>query len=214
LGPARDVISAFCASVSWVSSTEEGRNIRVLSGRLFHKLRTINKKSSASQLKAESRKWALSNETSMSSPLSWVSSTEEGRNIRVLSGRLFHEFGFAGRASRSVYCAPSTRNQAHHSSRRKAGNGPYQTRRACPVRYKSVSWVSSTEEGRNIRVLSGRLFHEFGFAGRASRKAEITSRAGPKRTLYQNTRLLDPHAAAAADAANAVPCGSNSLVFW
>ncbi|KAG0156654.1 hypothetical protein PDIDSM_3835 [Penicillium digitatum] len=36
-------------------------------------------------------------------------------------------------------------------------------------------------------------------------KAEITSRAGPKRTLYQNTRLLDPHAAAAADAASAVP---------
>jgi protein DGCR14 len=31
-------------------------------------------------------------------------------------------------------------------------------------------------------------------------KAESTSRAGPKRTLYQNTRLLDPHAAAAADA--------------
>jgi protein DGCR14 len=31
-------------------------------------------------------------------------------------------------------------------------------------------------------------------------KAEATSRAGPKRTLYQNTRLLDPHAAAAADA--------------
>ncbi|KXG52391.1 Nuclear protein DGCR14 [Penicillium griseofulvum] len=36
-------------------------------------------------------------------------------------------------------------------------------------------------------------------------KAEMTSRAGLKRTLYQNTRLLDPHAAAAADAASAVP---------
>ncbi|KUM59309.1 hypothetical protein ACN42_g7832 [Penicillium freii] len=36
-------------------------------------------------------------------------------------------------------------------------------------------------------------------------KAEMTSRAAPKRTLYQNTRLLDPHAAAAADAASAVP---------
>ncbi|CAG8894821.1 unnamed protein product [Penicillium egyptiacum] len=37
-----------------------------------------------------------------------------------------------------------------------------------------------------------------------AQKAEVTSRAGPKRTLYQNTRLLDPHAAAAADAASAV----------
>ncbi|KAJ5963286.1 Nuclear protein DGCR14 [Penicillium vulpinum] len=38
-----------------------------------------------------------------------------------------------------------------------------------------------------------------------AQKAETTSRAGLKRTLYQNTRLLDPHAAAAADAASAVP---------
>ncbi|CAG7942807.1 unnamed protein product [Penicillium nalgiovense] len=38
-----------------------------------------------------------------------------------------------------------------------------------------------------------------------AQKAEITSRAAPKRTLYQNTRLLDPHAAAAADAASTVP---------
>ncbi|KAJ5641542.1 hypothetical protein N7490_005542 [Penicillium lividum] len=36
-------------------------------------------------------------------------------------------------------------------------------------------------------------------------KAEAASRAGPKRTLYQNTRLLDADAAAAADAANKVP---------
>ncbi|KAJ5645572.1 hypothetical protein N7507_011583 [Penicillium longicatenatum] len=36
-------------------------------------------------------------------------------------------------------------------------------------------------------------------------KAENASRAGPKRTLYQNTRLLDADAAAAADAANRVP---------
>lgn len=36
-------------------------------------------------------------------------------------------------------------------------------------------------------------------------QAETASRAGPKRTLYQNTRLLDHDAAAAADAASAVP---------
>ena len=36
-------------------------------------------------------------------------------------------------------------------------------------------------------------------------KAEASSRAGPKRTLYQNTRLLDADAAAAADAAKSVP---------
>lgn len=36
-------------------------------------------------------------------------------------------------------------------------------------------------------------------------KAEAASRAGPKRTLYQNTRLLDADAAAAADAASNVP---------
>lgn len=36
-------------------------------------------------------------------------------------------------------------------------------------------------------------------------KAEATSRAGPKRTLYQNTRLLDADAAAAADATRNVP---------
>lgn len=36
-------------------------------------------------------------------------------------------------------------------------------------------------------------------------KSEAASRAGPKRTLYQNTRLLDADAAAAADAANKVP---------
>jgi len=36
-------------------------------------------------------------------------------------------------------------------------------------------------------------------------KAEASSRAGPKRTLYQNTRLLDADAAAAADATNSVP---------
>lgn len=36
-------------------------------------------------------------------------------------------------------------------------------------------------------------------------KAEASSRAGPKRTLYQNTRLLDAGAAAAADATSAVP---------
>jgi protein DGCR14 len=36
-------------------------------------------------------------------------------------------------------------------------------------------------------------------------KAEASSRAGPKRTLYQNTRLLDADAAAAADATNNVP---------
>lgn len=36
-------------------------------------------------------------------------------------------------------------------------------------------------------------------------KAETASRAGPKRTLYQNTRLLDADAAAAADATNKVP---------
>ncbi|KAJ5179601.1 Nuclear protein DGCR14 [Penicillium capsulatum] len=36
-------------------------------------------------------------------------------------------------------------------------------------------------------------------------KAEITSRAEPKRTLYQNTRLLDADAAAAADATTNVP---------
>ncbi|KAJ5693371.1 hypothetical protein N7462_002794 [Penicillium macrosclerotiorum] len=36
-------------------------------------------------------------------------------------------------------------------------------------------------------------------------KAEAASRAAPKRTLYQNTRLLDMDAAAAADAASAVP---------
>ncbi|KAJ6021611.1 Nuclear protein DGCR14 [Penicillium herquei] len=38
-----------------------------------------------------------------------------------------------------------------------------------------------------------------------AQKAEAESRAGPKRTLYQNTRLLDADAAAAADAANKVP---------
>ncbi|KAJ5474852.1 Nuclear protein DGCR14 [Penicillium sp. IBT 31633x] len=38
-----------------------------------------------------------------------------------------------------------------------------------------------------------------------AQKAEASSRAAPKRTLYQNTRLLDPDAAAAADAASAVP---------
>ncbi|KAJ5126269.1 hypothetical protein N7526_008446 [Penicillium atrosanguineum] len=36
-------------------------------------------------------------------------------------------------------------------------------------------------------------------------KAETASRAGPKRTLYQNTRLLDADAAAAADATNKIP---------
>lgn len=36
-------------------------------------------------------------------------------------------------------------------------------------------------------------------------QAETASRAGPKRTLYQNTRLLDADAAAAADAATTVP---------
>lgn len=36
-------------------------------------------------------------------------------------------------------------------------------------------------------------------------KAEAASRAGPKRTLYQNTRLLDADAAAAADATKSVP---------
>lgn len=36
-------------------------------------------------------------------------------------------------------------------------------------------------------------------------KAEASSRAGPKRTLYQNTRLLDADAAAAADATANVP---------
>lgn len=36
-------------------------------------------------------------------------------------------------------------------------------------------------------------------------KAEASSRAGPKRTLYQNTRLLDADAAAAADATKNVP---------
>ncbi|KAJ5931242.1 Nuclear protein DGCR14 [Penicillium verrucosum] len=39
-------------------------------------------------------------------------------------------------------------------------------------------------------------------------KAEMTSRAAPKRTLYQNTRLLDPHAAAAADAVSASEAAS------
>lgn len=36
-------------------------------------------------------------------------------------------------------------------------------------------------------------------------KAEASSRAGPQRVLYQNTRLLDTEAAAAADAASKVP---------
>lgn len=36
-------------------------------------------------------------------------------------------------------------------------------------------------------------------------RAETGSRAGPKRTLYQNTRLLDADAAAAADATRSVP---------
>jgi protein DGCR14 len=36
-------------------------------------------------------------------------------------------------------------------------------------------------------------------------QAEAASRAGPKRTLYQNTRLLDVDAAAAADATSSVP---------
>lgn len=36
-------------------------------------------------------------------------------------------------------------------------------------------------------------------------KAEAASRAGPKRVLYQNTRLLDTEAAAAADALGSVP---------
>ncbi|KAJ5263778.1 Nuclear protein DGCR14 [Penicillium angulare] len=38
-----------------------------------------------------------------------------------------------------------------------------------------------------------------------AQKAEANSRAAPKRTLYQNTRLLDADAAAAADATNKVP---------
>lgn len=36
-------------------------------------------------------------------------------------------------------------------------------------------------------------------------KAEAASRAGPKRTLYQNTRFIDADAAAAADAASSIP---------
>lgn len=36
-------------------------------------------------------------------------------------------------------------------------------------------------------------------------KAEMASRAGPKRTLYQNTRFIDPDAAAAAEATTSIP---------
>lgn len=43
-------------------------------------------------------------------------------------------------------------------------------------------------------------------------KAEAASRAGPKRTLYQNTRLLDADAAAAADAATVPPSPSLSAI--
>lgn len=42
--------------------------------------------------------------------------------------------------------------------------------------------------------------------------AEAASRAGPKRTLYQNTRLLDADAAAAADAATVPPSPSISAI--
>lgn len=43
-------------------------------------------------------------------------------------------------------------------------------------------------------------------------KAEAASRAGPKQTLYQNTRLLDADAAAAADAAAVPPSPSISAI--
>lgn len=45
-----------------------------------------------------------------------------------------------------------------------------------------------------------------------SQKAEASSRAGPKRTLYQNTRLLDADAAAAADATTVPPSPSISAI--
>lgn len=43
-------------------------------------------------------------------------------------------------------------------------------------------------------------------------KAEAASRAGPKRTLYQNTRLLDADAAAAADATTVPPSPALSAI--
>lgn len=43
-------------------------------------------------------------------------------------------------------------------------------------------------------------------------RTETASRAGPKRTLYQNTRLLDADAAAAADAATVPPSPSLSAI--
>ncbi|KAJ5541949.1 Nuclear protein DGCR14 [Penicillium sp. DV-2018c] len=62
------------------------------------------------------------------------------------------------------------------------------------------SWKTRPDNGLMFLPSSVEDSHET-----LAQKAEMTSRAAPKRTLYQNTRLLDPAAAAAADAANSVP---------
>ncbi|KAJ5927971.1 hypothetical protein N7466_006927 [Penicillium verhagenii] len=61
-------------------------------------------------------------------------------------------------------------------------------------------WKSRPDNGLMFLPSSVEDTHET-----IQQKAEAASRAGPKRTLYQNTRLLDADAAAAADAANQIP---------
>lgn len=62
------------------------------------------------------------------------------------------------------------------------------------------SWKSRPDNGLMFLPSSIEDTHET-----LHQQAEAASRAGPKRTLYQNTRLLDVDAAAAADAASSVP---------
>ncbi|KAF3391633.1 Protein DGCR14 [Penicillium rolfsii] len=62
------------------------------------------------------------------------------------------------------------------------------------------AWKSRPDNGLMFLPSSIEDTHET-----LQQQAEAASRAGPKRTLYQNTRLLDVDAAAAADAASSVP---------
>ncbi|KAJ5232007.1 hypothetical protein N7468_004963 [Penicillium chermesinum] len=62
------------------------------------------------------------------------------------------------------------------------------------------TWKSKPDNGLMFLPSSVEDTHET-----RQQKAELASRAAPKRTIFQNTRFLDADAAAAADATNSVP---------